>query len=242
MARRRRPVHCQGWSDGAPCDGVATWRKDWTEGSGFAEPEPGYLCDKCEWAAGAKLVGELALEPVDDGRIRSADDVAPRLLGALDAAGRDGRLSPRDRAIHAVCCQRALEVTYVEIMAGSEWLAEEAARLLGRRIDKSQARRSRLRLEGLGYLRRMNVSDISSFSLKAQNEARKAAGKRPVTLLEVCKAPAWPTCAYCDGAIPDIHRVSKRYCSDRCRKAHGRTDPRVEAKLEEIFVELRAAA
>jgi len=240
--RRRRPVHCQGWHDGAPCEGAATWRKDWTQGAGFDKPEPGYLCDACGWAAGARLVPELDLEHVDDGRIRSAADVGPRLLGALESATRDGRLSPRDRAIHAVCCQRASELNYVEIMAGSEWLAEEAGRLLGRPIAKSKARASRMRLENLGYLRRLTLSEVTSFSLKAAVQGRKAAGKRPVTLLEVRKAPAWPTCAYCDGAIPDVQRVSKKYCSDRCRKAHGRCDPRVEAKLEEVFAELRPGA
>lgn len=229
--RRRRPVHCQGWRDDAPCDGVATWRKDWTQGGGFAEPEPGYLCDTCGWSAGAKLAPELNLEHVDDGRIRSADDVGPRLLAALERAADDGRLSALDRAIHAVCCDRADELSYVEIMAGSEWLAQEAGRLLGRRIDKKEARRSRQRLESLGYLRRMHLSDVTSRSLKAAVATRRAAGKRDVALLEVCKAPAWPTCANCDGPIPDIQRVSKRFCSDRCRQAQRPTDPRLKAAL-----------
>jgi hypothetical protein len=240
--RKRRPVHCQGWHEDERCDGVATWRNDWTQGAGWHEPEPGYLCDKCGWAAGEKLIAELDLQYVDDGRIRGPEDVGPRLLGALDSAARDGRLSARDRAIHAVCCQRAMELNYVEIMAGSEWLAQEAGARLGRSISKTKARASRVRLENLGYLRRLTVSNITSHSLKAAVEGRKTQGLRPVTLLEVRKAPAWPTCAYCDGPIPDIQRVSKRYCSDRCRKAHGRTDPGVEAKLEEVFAELRAAA
>jgi hypothetical protein len=127
-------------------------------------------------------------------------------------------------------------------MACNEWLAQEAGAQLGRRINKTQVRRSRQRLEDLGYLRRLDVSDITSFALKSQVATRKAAGQRPVSLLEVRKAPSWPTCDYCDGAIPDIQRVSKKYCSDKCRKAHGRTDPRVEAKLDEIFAELRALA
>src|SRR4051794_15935166 len=138
-----------------------------------------------------------ALEFVDNGRIRSADDVAPRLLGALEAAGRDGRLSPRDRAIHEVCVLRALELNYVEIMAGSEWLAQEAGGVLRLKLDKKEARRSRMRLENLGYLRRLNVSEITSYSVRAAVQTRKTERLRPVTLLEVCKAPAFPKCAQC---------------------------------------------
>ncbi|MFL5916742.1 MAG: hypothetical protein ACJ752_14070 [Gaiellaceae bacterium] len=209
------------------------------------ETDPGYdrdlvpyRCLDCERLIRAEDVPDAP----DDGRIRSADGVAPRLLGALEGAKRDGRLSAIDRAVHAVGCQRAAELSYVEIMAGSEWLAEQASRLLGREINTTQAQRSRQRLEGLDYFRRLQLSDVSSYALKAAVQSRKAAGKRPVALIEVRGAPPWPACAYCDGPIPDVHRVSKRYCSDKCRKAHGRTDPRLEAKLDEVFAELASVS
>jgi hypothetical protein len=177
--RKSRPVHCQGRHEDERCDGVATWRNDWTQGAGWHEPEPGYLCDKCGWAAGEKLIAELDLQYVDDGRIRGPEDVGPRLLGALDSAARDGRLSARDRAIHAVCCQRAMELNYVEIMAGSEWLAQEAGARLGRSISKTKARASRVRLENLGYLRRLTVSNITSHSLKGGRRGPQDPGTAP---------------------------------------------------------------
>lgn len=224
------------------CEGIATWKTDWTN-YGWATSGPGYICGECGWAVDETSIRDGAdVDFVDDGRIRRPEDVGPRLLGALESARRDRRLSALDRAVHHVCCARASEMRYVEIMAGSQWLADEAGKLLGRRVHRTQAVRSRDRLINLNYLRRLSMSEITSYALRGIIETRKAAGKSPVTFLEVRKAPAWPTCEQCDGRIPDIQRVSKRYCSDRCRKAHGRTDPRVEAKLDEMAAEFREMA
>jgi hypothetical protein len=229
MAGRRRPVHCQGWHDGQPCGGVATWRKDWTEGGGFAKPEPGYLCDVCGWAAGAGLVKDIDLEPVDDGRIRGSEDVGPRLAGALERAALDSRLSALNRDVHRVYCTRSDELGWVEIMAGDVWVCQELG--LEPRKSRNSVRRSRARLEALGYIKTKEGHQVSSYALKDQIATRKAAGKRPVNVIEVCKAPPWPTCANCGGPIPDIERVSKKYCGATCRKAAQRTDPRLEALL-----------
>jgi hypothetical protein len=67
-AKRRRPVSCS-------CGGEATWRKDWTQGNRFYEPEPGYVCDSCGWALSESSIRNGATLPplADDGRIEDED-------------------------------------------------------------------------------------------------------------------------------------------------------------------------
>ena len=218
---RRRPVRCLG------CPGTATWRKDW---AGNGSGEPGYLCDACGWAAGEALANELDLEPVDDGRIRGPEDVAPRMEGALGRAADDGRLSALDRRVHAVYCARVLDLAWVEIMAGDEWVCERLG--LEPRAWRTRVRRSRERLENLSYVRRRQVSEIRGDRLKAALKARQSKGRRSVTVLEVLKAPPLPTCERCHRELHDAHRVSRRFCSSTCRVAAGRSTERLEALVE----------
>jgi hypothetical protein len=172
---------------------------------------------------------------IADGRIRSPEDVPVRLLGALEAACRDERLSELDRRVHSVYCERALEIGWVTIMAGDAWVCERLG--LDEGAWRSRVWRSRQRLQELGYAKRLRVEEVRHWGLRRQVAARKAAGKRPVTLLEVCKAPALPVCDHCGGPIPDIEHVSKRFCSDACRAAGWRVEPRLKAALEEALGE-----
>ncbi|HEY7197520.1 MAG TPA: hypothetical protein VH306_10050 [Gaiellaceae bacterium] len=216
-SQRRRPVRCP-WCEEA----IATWRADWRQGSGeYAWPEPGYLCDACGWAANAETADGLELK-VADGRIRSPQDVAPRIEGARARAAEDSRLSELDRAAHGVYCDVAIANTSVEIMAADGWVAEQVGATLGRTVARQHVARSRNRLERLGYVRKLGVKDVTRFGLRAAVETRSARGLRPATLLEVRRAPPVPLCEICLAEIPDGLRVWRRYCSDRCRQAAHR--------------------
>jgi len=208
MARRRRPVTC------GKCGGRAPWDTD----------AKLYLCPDC-----GMFYDDETAPSVDDGRIRGPEDVGPRLAGALERAALDTRLSALDRNVHRIYCARADELGWVEIMAGDAWVCQELG--LDPRAWRTRVRRSRGRLAALGYIRMKEAHEVTSYALRDQIATRKAAGQRPVNVLEVCKAPPWPTCANCGGPIPDIERVSKKFCGATCRKAAHRTDPRLEALL-----------
>jgi len=91
--------------------------------------------------------------------------------------------------------------------------------------------RSRGRLEKFNYVRRRSLSEIKGDRLKAALKARQVKGRRSVTVLEVLKPPPLPTCEHCGKEMPDAIRASRRTCSATCRKAMGRTTPRVEELL-----------
>jgi hypothetical protein len=115
-------------------------------------------------------------------------------------------------------------------MAGDAWVCER----LG--LDPAAGHRTRIvrarrRLEALGYVKKLKEAQVTHRGLKAQIAARRREGKRPVTLLEVQKAPGYPTCDHCGGEIPELQRVSARYCSPRCRKASGRVPAALESAL-----------
>lgn len=210
--RRHPPVRCE-------CDG----RAEWDAGAKL------YVCGA--WDADArgyvggcgKWYGEDEAPPPDDGRIRSPEDALDRLRGAVEAAAGDDRLSELDRRAHGVYCTRAIELGWVEIMASDYWVCERLG--LDPAAHRNGVRRSRARLAALGYVKKMREADVTHRGLRAQVAARKRQGKRSATLIEVRKAPGYPTCEHCGGEIPDIQRVSKRYCSNRCRKAAWRDDP-----------------
>ena len=209
MARQRRPrpVHCQGWrDDGAACDGTATWRKDWTQGSGLAAPGPGYLCDGCGWAAGKQLASELDLTFVDDGRIRGPEDVALRIAGARARRLADPTLKGREvlHALHELYCQSAELDSWVEILAADTWAEAELTRRLGRKVHRTQVRRSRMALEGLGYVRRLRRPRRSSLVKIAATH--KLEGRKPPIFVEVLKAPEEDTNT---GATPTPWSVSR---------------------------------
>lgn len=220
--RRRRPVQCPA------CTGVATWRKEWAEGCG----EPGYACDACGWALGRGSIRDGAgsdLRPADDGRIRSPEDVAPRMRATLERAESDGRLSALDQAALRTYVDVVNENTSVEIMAADGWVAEQLSEELGRTIARQHVARSRTRLEALGYVRRLRVQDITRHGLRAAVKTRQVAAMRTPVLLEVRKAPPMPECEVCGADIPDGLRVLRRYCSTRCRVAAHRARDEVLA-------------
>jgi hypothetical protein len=97
-----------------------------------------------------------------------------RLLGALETARRDGRLSELDRRVHRVYCERALEIGWVEIMASDGWVCERIG--VNEGAWRSRVWRSRQRLEKFGYARRLKENDVTHRGLKAQVAARKVAG------------------------------------------------------------------
>ena len=71
---------------------------EWGDGTTLKE---GWRCTSCAWAKPVDYVEWAGnLEPWDDGRIRSPEDVAKRMAGALERAQGDGRLSALDRAVH----------------------------------------------------------------------------------------------------------------------------------------------
>ncbi len=229
MSKRPTKVRCD------LCGGPAHWKRDLAP-HGYVGVGGGFLCHDaaCGWAYSESMATTQGWpEPLDDDRIRGPEDVAPRLLGALDSAKRDGRLDGLPRKVHAVYVDRALEANYVEIMAGDVWVCEQLG--LDPTTWRTRVQRARYRLSDLGYVRHLEVKNVSSFALKDRIATRKADGKRPVTLLEVRGAPPWPVCDDCGGPIPDVHRVSKRFCSDRCRQRAGRDDPRVVAAIAEAL-------
>src|SRR5437763_3273390 len=108
-ARRRRhpPLRCP------DCGGRAGHVRDiYEDGSNQA----GYRCG-CGFHASddeATYCLERGIYALcDDGRIRGPEDVAPRLIGTLERATNDPRLSDLDRDVLRVYCARADELSWV---------------------------------------------------------------------------------------------------------------------------------
>jgi hypothetical protein len=213
------------------CNGSARRVEDIAEYASYPTHGRGYVCDdreECRWWIDEHR--DLSDLVPDDGRIREPEDALTRLTDALVAASRDGRLSELDRLVHAVYCDRATELGWVEVMAGDAWVCERLG-LDAAAGHRTRVMRARKRLAALGYVKEMKEAQVTHRGLKAQVAARRSEGKRPVTLIEIQKAPGYPTCDHCGGEIPDVQRVSARYCSPRCRQASGRVPPELEAAL-----------
>jgi hypothetical protein len=227
--KRRRPVHCGGWE----CDGVAKWVKDWQLGAEYTQPEPGYLCPECGWAANADTADQLELTFVDDGRIRGADDVPPRLALCAQSAAANPYLNEFDLQVYQLYLETGAEHNSVEIIASDYWVAER----LG--FDRSRVRRSRARLGHFKHVKRLTPKEVRMYAVQEQLARRRAEKKRLPIVLEIRKGPdGWPVCAECGGPIPDIQRVSKAYCSGRCRSAGFR---KRGIDIDAITAPLRAA-
>jgi predicted nucleic acid-binding Zn ribbon protein len=206
------------------CGSRAVWEPSHGEYlcEGLLPPSESYAYSQpCPWSG--------TPDEIDDGRIRGPEDVAMRMAGALERISTDGRVSELDRATHSTYVDVVLENTSVEIMAADGWVAEQVSTELGRKIPRQHVARSRAKLEGLGYVRRLGVSDITRHGLRAAVKTRQVAGMRVPTLLEVRKAPPMPECEVCGADIPDGLRVLKRYCSTRCRVAAHRARDEVLA-------------
>lgn len=225
--RRARAVKCLRCAGRAELvENVGEYASHPTSGRGYA-CSCGWVIDEYDIARHEREFGKLV---PDDGRIRGADDAIERLAGALERAAVDKRLSPFDRSVHAIYCDRAAELGWVEIMASDYWVCERLG--LDPAAHRNRVRRSRDRLAGLNYVRRLKLPEVTSRHLKAAVEARKGRGKKLPTLLEVRKAPPLPTCERCGAEMPDAVRVSMRFCGAACRKAAGRHSPRLNALLE----------
>ena len=75
---------------------------------------------------------------------------------------------------------------WVEILAADVWAEQELTRRLARRVHRTQVRRSRLALEGLGYVRR--IRQPRRESLKRTVARYRLEKKKPPIMLEVLKA------------------------------------------------------
>jgi hypothetical protein len=153
-------------------------------------------------------------------RIRGPKDVPIRLGQARDTAARDGRLSDRDRAYLALCHEIGAEQRSVQIAIADEWAMHE----LGL-TSRTQVRRVRQRLTRLGYLSELRPSEVTMYALRGWVETRRANRQRVPVLVGLERGPdEFPKCAYCGGDIPDIERVSRKYCSPAHRMAAFREE------------------
>jgi hypothetical protein len=176
----------------------------------------------CEGECGAQfdLNDPMVAALFVDGRIRSPSDVPIRLDAARSLAERDGRLNERDREYLALCHDVGLDHMSVQIAIADDW----AARELGLK-SRTQVRRSRSRLIELGYLSRLRPSEVTMYALRQWVETRRADRQRVPVLVGLERGPrSFPKCATCGGDIPDIERVSRRYCSATCRQRARRSD------------------
>jgi hypothetical protein len=168
------------------CEGQALDVDDvWGDGIGH----PGFRC-QCGWEIDAGDVAYRcwAVLEVDDGRIRSADDVAPRIEGTRARARADELLSGPLLALLELYCDEALTRGWVEITASDHWARDRLAeRLAPRNVHTTQVRRHRLALERLGYLRR-NLEPFRQANIRLAEEYRRH-GKRPPLFVEVLKSP-----------------------------------------------------
>ena len=210
MAGKRRPraVPCG-------CGAVARWDAE----------EKLYVCGRRDGDTGAYVEGcgmwysEDNAPTPDDGRIRSPEDVAVRLGAAAEVAAKDGRLADIDRDYLGLCHDVGDEHHSVQIAMSDYYAADQLDR------HRTQVVRARERLTQLGYLRRMQPKEVTMYALRAWIEARRAQRARVPVLLELRRGPSsFPGCAECGEPIPDIERVSRRYCSAACRQRARRKD------------------
>jgi len=214
MARPRRkppPVRCE-------CGSPAKW----------SAPDEGYTCGTWDTEAGEYVDGcgkfytadEAAELGTADGRIRGPEDVVPRLAECAARAAENPYLSNFDRRYFALCLRVGTEHRSVEVIVSDRWAAEQ----LGA-SDHKRASRARRKLESFNHVRRLQSKEVRMYAIQEQLARRAAEGKRPPVVLEIRKGPAgYPGCARCGGPIPDIARVSKKYCGDACRSAAFRDE------------------
>jgi hypothetical protein len=177
---------------------------------------PDNRCNRCggelTWGI-CYACGASADEAADD-RIRSAADVAPRLTLCARSAADNPYLNDFDRQVYGLYLQTGGEHNSVEVIASDYWAAER----LG--SNESRVRRSRLKMQHFRHVKRLTPKEVRMYPVRDQLARRRAEGKRLPIVLEIRKGPdGWPVCGECGGPIPDIQRVSKRYCSARCRLA-----------------------
>ena len=152
------------------------------------DAEAGSYVDGCGWVEDVATVRRERPELLDDGRIRSPEDVPARIAGARARRASDPFciVRPALSAQHEVYCAEVDRTGWVEILAADQWTERRLAEA-GVRIGRTQVRRNRLYLTERGYLRRLEHPSMSSLKLLVQDY--KAAKRTPPTILEVCKAP-----------------------------------------------------
>lgn len=175
--------------------------------------------DRCKRCGGELTWGicygcGASTDEAEDDRIRSAADVAPRLALCARNAADNPYLHDFDRQVYELYLEVAAEHSSIEVIVSDYWVAEQIG------ADRSRVRRARARLEHFRHVKRLAPKEVRMYAVRDQLARRRAEGKRLPIVLEIRKGPdGWPVCGECGGPIPDIQRVSKRYCSGRCRSA-----------------------
>jgi hypothetical protein len=177
--------------------------------NGLAE----YRC-RCGWSIDADLADwrreqgdELQL--FDDGRIRSPEDVAPRIEGTLATAAEDARLSERDRDVLGVLVRVGLRHTSIYAIIGREWLAVQVG------ATQDEVRGSLRRLERFGYVRKW-TRPRQELPDRVREQLEDYPDTRPPNVYEILKSPTLSRCAEC-GRTMRATRSTRTTCSDSCR-------------------------
>jgi hypothetical protein len=124
----------------------------------------------------------------DDGRIRSADDARRAIAKARARRAADEELAregtPELAAeLHELYCESAEADGWLEIPAADSWAERELDARLARRVHRTQVRRARLLLEGLGYVRTLAAPTRQRLKEIAAEHRRD--GRRPPIFVKV---------------------------------------------------------
>lgn len=185
-----------------------------------------FIC-ACGWFVDEADAKEFGLA-ADDGWIRSPEDVLPRLLECNHRAAINPYLNDFDLLVYDLYVEVAAQHKSVQIMAADRWVAAE----LGIKNHQRVAH-ARKRLESFNHLKRLQPTEVTMYALQKNLAERRARGMRAPVVLEVRRGPSeWPGCAECGGPIPDIHRVSKKYCGSVCRTRAFRREGTLAAAEE----------
>jgi hypothetical protein len=202
LSKRRSPLRCT-------CGGKARW-----DAALFPDNNPpgGWECPECHCWFDPDAAEYLGLESAD-GWIRSPDDVVPRLVECWQRAEDNPWLKDFDLDVYRLYLKVATEHRSVQIVAADRWVGERLEV-----TDHKRVSRARARLESFNHVKRLQSTEVTMYALQEHLAERRAKAMRMPVILEVRRGPAgWPGCAECGGEIPDIQRVSKKYCSDTCR-------------------------
>ena len=93
-----------------------------------------------------------------------------------------------------------------------EMIATAIRRVLDREMDRAA-------IGSLADLRRMYEAELAANRAEIEAQADVVAGRMRKVMARLTSNLL--RCIVCDGPIPDARRLSRRYCSDRCRqRAH----------------------
>jgi hypothetical protein len=134
--------------------------------------------------------------------------------------------------------QVAAEHRSVQIVVADRWVAAELG--LNDLSGHKRVARARTRLESFNHLKRLQPTEVTMYALQKNLAKRRAEGRRMPVILEVRRGRSeWPGCAECGGPIPDIQRVTRKYCGPVCRtrafRRQGIDIDEVSAPLQEAI-------